>query len=388
MSDKQNDDVEMSEITVETEPLLDENAAPPPEKPQPSNDPTKGYPKWLGNAALLVLVFQNTCLIMTMKYASQTKAADGGQAVSSTMVVLVEVCKVTACLGEITFRRRNTGGLFKELHEEIILKPKETALLLIPSFLYLVQNNLLFLAVAHLEPAVYQVLAQLKILTTAFFSILLLQRKLSIIQWISLFLLTGGCIVVQLGASSSSSTKAVNPNIYPLFGLICALAAQFTSGFAGVFCEKMLKASGGGNMAIRNIQLGVPALFFGLGAVMLQDRQVVMEKGFFHGYHEFTWAVIGLHSFGGLLVTVIMKLTSNIAKTFAIAISLVVSTIASIYLFNFIVTVNFVWGSAMVVLATFAFAGLLAPCYECLTPQPKPEKARPEESSPDGKQTA
>lgn len=54
---------------------------------------------------------------------------------------------MTACLGEITFRRRNTGGLFKELHEEIILKPKETALLLIPSFLYLVQNNLLFLAV-------------------------------------------------------------------------------------------------------------------------------------------------------------------------------------------------------------------------------------------------
>lgn len=78
---------------VQTEPLLDENAAPPPEKPQPSNDPTKGYPKWLGNAALLVLVFQNTCLIMTMKYASQTKAADGGQAVSSTMVVLVRTLK-------------------------------------------------------------------------------------------------------------------------------------------------------------------------------------------------------------------------------------------------------------------------------------------------------
>eukprot|EP00961_Rhodomonas_salina_P136288 1833665-Rhodomonas_salina.1 len=46
-------------------------------------------------------------------------------------------------------------------------------------------------------------------------------------------------------------------------------------------------------------------------------------------------------------VTVIMKLTSNIAKTFAIAISLVVSTIASIYLFNFIVTVNFVWGRSL-----------------------------------------
>jgi hypothetical protein len=64
----------------------------------------------------------------------------------------VELFKVIACTLEITARRGGIGGLVQELDEQIYRKPRETALLLIPSFLYLIQNNLLFIAVIITTP--------------------------------------------------------------------------------------------------------------------------------------------------------------------------------------------------------------------------------------------
>jgi UDP-sugar transporter A1/2/3 len=248
--------------------------------------------------------------------------------------------------------------LCSEIRDEIFGKPRESMLLLVPSFLYLLQNNLLFVAVANLEAAVYQVTSQLKILTTAFFSVILLSRKLEVYQIAALILLTVGCIVVQLGtANAPSSTVKTTGWGAQTVGLVCALLAQCTSGFAGVFCEKMLKGGGGASMTVRNIQLGAPALVFGLAGVLLTDFQAVTEFGFFQGYTKFTWMVIMLHSFGGLLVTVIMKFADNIAKTFAIAVSLVVSTVMSVFLFDFAITSMFFLGGAMVIYATFAFSG-------------------------------
>ena len=47
--------------------------------------------------------------------------------------------------------------------------------LLIPSLLYVAQNNLLFNAVSNLDPGTSQVTSQLKILITALFAVLILQ---------------------------------------------------------------------------------------------------------------------------------------------------------------------------------------------------------------------
>lgn len=70
--------------------------------------------------------------------------------------------------------------------------------LLIPAGLYTLQNNLLFVALSNLDAATYQVTYQLKILTTALFSVLMLGKKLDSIKWVSLVILMLGVSLVQV----------------------------------------------------------------------------------------------------------------------------------------------------------------------------------------------
>jgi UDP-sugar transporter A1/2/3 len=68
----------------------------------------------------------------------------------------------------------------------------------VPSFVYVVQNNLLFIAASNLDVSTYQISYQMKILTTAVFFVVMLRRKITRIQWASLFILTVGVGLVQL----------------------------------------------------------------------------------------------------------------------------------------------------------------------------------------------
>ena len=52
-------------------------------------------------------------------------------------------------------------GAVQYFINEIVCKPRETAKLIIPSGLYAMQNNLLYLALSNLDAATYQVSRQL-----------------------------------------------------------------------------------------------------------------------------------------------------------------------------------------------------------------------------------
>lgn len=72
--------------------------------------------------------------------------------------------------------------MLEYLHTEMIVKWKQALLLGVPAGLYTLQNNLLFIALQNLDGATYQVTYQLKIFTTAMFSVMMLGRKLDAVK--------------------------------------------------------------------------------------------------------------------------------------------------------------------------------------------------------------
>lgn len=102
---------------------------------------------------------------------------------------------------------RSLTRLFQRLYEEIYGKPAETWKLAVPSGLYAIQNNLLFIALSHLNAATYQVTYQLKILTTALCSVFMLGKRIEQHQWLSLCMLAIGVAFVSVRQEENVESK-------------------------------------------------------------------------------------------------------------------------------------------------------------------------------------
>merc|ERR1719309_921764 len=119
--------------------------------------------------------------------------------ISTTAVVMAEMGKLVTCLFLVwNDEGRSVGKWSTALHSTIVLQPIDTLKVCVPSFVYLIQNNLLYVAASNLDVATYQITYQLKILTTAMFAVTMLGKKLHATQWISLVLLVAGVAMVQL----------------------------------------------------------------------------------------------------------------------------------------------------------------------------------------------
>ncbi|MGK3741835.1 MAG: hypothetical protein ACI8RD_001987 [Bacillariaceae sp.] len=127
--------------------------------------------------ALLLLVAQMVGLVLLMRITRTTNQTEGAELyLASTAVFIMEVMKLGICCCVITYQ--SDKSLLQELNEHVMQSPIEMMKLTVPSFLYTVQNNLLYFALTNLDAATYQVCYQLKILTTAVFSMILLQVSL------------------------------------------------------------------------------------------------------------------------------------------------------------------------------------------------------------------
>jgi solute carrier family 35 (UDP-sugar transporter), member A1/2/3 len=252
---------------------------------------------------LAILVVQNCSLILLMRYSRLTQSSSPGSTNSgnsyiiSTAVIISELIKFIISFiviyfqkAQITSSSTSSSSALSSLinhhylviqricYEDFYLNSIELLKLSIPSFLYVIQNNLQYLGVTYLSVSIFQILSQLKIVTTAIFSVAMLRnKKLSPQQWMSIVALTCGVGLVQYTQSQQQQQKVVtaadlgmkngqdSSSTY-LLGVLCVLFSCVTSGFSGVYFERVLK-SGGLTLWMRNTHLSFIGLL--LSAVEL-----------------------------------------------------------------------------------------------------------------------
>ena len=302
-----------------------------------------------------------------------------------------EVIKFTVCLTLSLYEQSRSlpssvpaTALFSNLSDAIFAG--DSWKLAIPASLYVVQNSLQYVAISNLDTATYQVTYQLKILPTAIFSILILKRSLTLRKWLSMGLLMVGIAIVQIPVSDPhlAPFKITHPHWHvprsmenwrharilaghtlykrsatyqgiaedeglspeqqmnPALGFVAAVAGCTVSALASVYFEKLLKESvNPTSLWVRNVQLAFyslfPSLFIG---VMFIDGETIAQHGFFVGYNWITWLSISAQSMGGVLVSLCIMYADNIAKTFAMTLSILVGLCASVWLFSFPIHTN------------------------------------------------
>jgi len=142
----------------------------------------------------------------------------------------------------------------------------------------------------------------------------------------------------------------------PLKGFGAVTAACFTSGLAGVYFEMVLKNSKA-DLWVRNVQLSLFSLIPALLPILYTTTP--SSQGFFadlfRNFGGWAWATVSIQVFGGLITAVVIKYSDNILKGFATSLSIILSFLASVALFDFHITPSFVVGASIVLSATWMY---------------------------------
>ncbi|KAF8212145.1 nucleotide-sugar transporter-domain-containing protein [Mycena galopus ATCC 62051] len=317
----------------------------------PSAGPTLwGIP--LKYLSLVTLAVQNSALTLIMHYSrvstppsraySPATAVLMNEILKGSISLLIAFCRIDApstdgqATGSLVGRvKRLAGDVFSQ----------DCWKLSIPAILYVIQNNLQFVAVSNLQAATFQVSYQMKILTTAGFSVLLLRKKLTSSQWFALLILAIGVAVVQIQAGAVRIVEDGVPledthTMNALKGFIAVATACLTSGLAGVYFEMVLKNSQT-DLWVRNVQLSLFSLLPALAPVFYlyaSDPQEGWVSTLFRNFGGWAWGTVSVQVFGGLLTALYRNFL-----------------LASVALFDFQITLTFVTGSLIVVFATWLY---------------------------------
>lgn len=266
---------------------------------------------------------------------------------SSSCVFMIELAKLLISLAALLL----TGGLsaLYAAPSPVLVAPYA-----VPAILYALNNNLVVLMQAYMDPSSYQVLSNLKIATTALLYSFCLGKRFRPAQWLALALLMMAGVFhsySSLNLDEPEGTEA-SPRLHiTAWGLFLVLVYCCVSGLAAVYTEMVLKSQRL-SLSLQNIYLYV----FGVAINGLSYLSTVAsEESFLEGYSWAVWAIIAGQASNGLLMSVVLKHGSGITRLFVISCSMLVNALLSWAVLGLQLSSLFLLPVSLIVLAAYLY---------------------------------
>ncbi|KAL6117709.1 slc35a4 [Pungitius sinensis] len=292
---------------------------------------------------LMVLIYGSHAPLITL-----TKVDGRVPFSASSCVVMIELFKLLISLVTLV----STGGT-SAVHAAPPLAC--VAPYAVPAVLYALNNNLVVVMQAYMDPSSYQVLSNLKIASTALLYSLCLGKRLRPSQWLAVGLLVSAGVCHSYSSLDPGDSEGASAEDGPglhitAWGLFLVLVYCCVSGLAAVYTERVLKS--------QKLPLSLQNLYlygFGVAINGVSSSFVAGEKGFLEGYSGVVWAIIAGQAANGLLMSVVLKHGSGITRLFVISCSMLVTALLSWAVLGLQLTPFFLLPVSMIGLAAFMY---------------------------------
>ncbi|XP_031567968.1 UDP-galactose transporter senju-like [Actinia tenebrosa] len=240
---------------------------------------------------------------------------------TTTVVLFTEILKLfVACF--LQLRESTISEFFGLIREHI----KVLVLYMIPAFLYCLYNNLAFVNLGAYDPTTYYLLLQFRVVVTGVIFQILFSKQLSRSQWISLLLLTIGCIIKQLNFSGQSDGISFKLD----YNLVLILVQVFCSCFAGVYNEYLLKGrSGEAPIMVQNVYMYIDSIICNILVLIYGGSlKEAFTKESLMSIMAFKVVIIIFNNAAiGIVTSLFLKRLNSILKTFASALELMFTAV-------------------------------------------------------------
>ncbi|PIA34519.1 hypothetical protein AQUCO_03700061v1 [Aquilegia coerulea] len=261
--------------------------------------------QWYFVAALLTILTSSQGILTTLSQSNGGYKYD-----YATVPFLAEVFKLLV----------SSVLLWKECRASssprMTVEWKSIRLFPIPSVIYLIHNNVQFATLTYVDTSTYQIMGNMKIVTTAILFRMFLKKKLSNLQWIAIILLAVGTTTSQVKGCG----EVICDSLFsaPIQGYMLGILSACLSALAGVYTEFLMKKNND-SLYWQNVQLYTFGAIFNMVKLLLDDFRGGFENGpwwqrLLNGYSITTWMVVLNLGTTGLLVSWLMKYADNIVK--------------------------------------------------------------------------
>jgi len=268
---------------------------------------------------LVVLCLQNTVYTLCRRYSLGVL---NEQYNKYEVLLVAEFVKILFSASMIL----SLPGYEKNVVQKFALMIMKSWKMCVLAGLYGAMNILSFVALRNIGAGMFTIFAQLKILSTAGFSALILQRRYSMTKWRALFSLILGVLLFSEPIWNNIMGTEHLESARPLLGTICVLTEITLSGFSSIYFEKVIKCDTEQyGIWERNFQLALWSFPLYITFILGGPGSDISSIGSGWSIMAFSLSLLGAS--GGLLVALSIKYGDSVLKTLATTSAIILSAV-------------------------------------------------------------